>query len=142
MHCIHCVHFQEVDPNPDMGDVESMDDGAMSFVADLAGSIPGIDEAMSFAEVMRQVCRSMALHGCKLHGLCADLLKMLHCIVLFGAVATAAPSFDGGAYHCPVIIDFLPLFEYQSPLNPSTQPQHNLHTTSTQPQHNLHTTST
>lgn len=48
--------MQEVDPNPDMGDLESMDDGAMSFVADLAGSIPGIDEAMSFAEVMRQVC--------------------------------------------------------------------------------------
>ncbi len=49
---------QEVDPNPDLGDLESLDDNAMSFVADLAGSIPGIDEAMSFAEVMRQVCVS------------------------------------------------------------------------------------
>lgn len=45
----------EVDPTPDDKDLESLDEGAGSFLSDLAGSIPGIDEAMSFAEVMRQV---------------------------------------------------------------------------------------
>ncbi|DBB08627.1 TPA: ATPase arsa2 [Trebouxia sp. C0006] len=45
----------EVDPTPDDKDLESLDKGAGSFLSDLAGSIPGIDEAMSFAEVMRQV---------------------------------------------------------------------------------------
>ena len=44
-----------MDPTPDDKDLESLDEGAGSFLSDLAGSIPGIDEAMSFAEVMRQV---------------------------------------------------------------------------------------
>jgi len=46
----------EVDPNPDMSELETMeglDDGG--FLADLGSSIPGIDEAMSFAEVMKRV---------------------------------------------------------------------------------------
>eukprot|EP00884_Botryococcus_braunii_P002248 jgi/Botrbrau1/12023/Bobra.247_2s0027.1 len=46
----------EVDPKPDEGDLGLMEeDSPMGFMADLASSIPGIDEAMSFAEVMRQV---------------------------------------------------------------------------------------
>lgn len=46
--------LQEVDPNPENARLAAGDDEG-SFLADLAGSIPGIDEAMSFAEVMRQV---------------------------------------------------------------------------------------
>jgi arsenite-transporting ATPase len=46
---------QEVDPNPEMGDMEGAPEWAQdSFLTELAGSIPGIDEAMSFAEVMKQ----------------------------------------------------------------------------------------
>lgn len=56
----------EVDPTPDQEELEQIAGGigggggsesgsAASFLGDLASSIPGIDEAMSFAEVMRQV---------------------------------------------------------------------------------------
>lgn len=48
-----CGVLQEVDPKPDEGELEGLEGG--SFFSDIAGSIPGIDEAMSFAEVMRQV---------------------------------------------------------------------------------------
>ena len=44
-----------MDPTPeDLGDLAGPDGGA-GFLGDLASNIPGIDEAMSFAEVMRQV---------------------------------------------------------------------------------------
>jgi arsenite-transporting ATPase len=46
-----------VDPNPDLGEVEGLglEGGQGAFLADISSSIPGIDEAMSFAEVMKQV---------------------------------------------------------------------------------------
>ncbi|GAB4816275.1 hypothetical protein N2152v2_003321 [Parachlorella kessleri] len=44
----------EVDPTPDVGELGVLEE-AGSFLADISSSIPGIDEAMSFAEVMKQV---------------------------------------------------------------------------------------
>eukprot|EP00195_Chlamydomonas_chlamydogama_P006992 CAMPEP_0202891130 /NCGR_PEP_ID=MMETSP1392-20130828/1282_1 /ASSEMBLY_ACC=CAM_ASM_000868 /TAXON_ID=225041 /ORGANISM="Chlamydomonas chlamydogama, Strain SAG 11-48b" /LENGTH=362 /DNA_ID=CAMNT_0049574809 /DNA_START=217 /DNA_END=1305 /DNA_ORIENTATION=- len=49
------LYAMEVDPNPDLGELEQMEWAQDSFLTELAGSIPGIDEAMSFAEVMKQV---------------------------------------------------------------------------------------
>ncbi|PSC74813.1 anion-transporting ATPase [Micractinium conductrix] len=51
------LYAMEVDPNPDLSEVEGLglEDGGGSFLADISTSIPGIDEAMSFAEVMKQV---------------------------------------------------------------------------------------
>lgn len=49
------LHAMEVDPTPEEGELDGLDPTSNSFLTDLAGSIPGIDEAMSFAEVMRQV---------------------------------------------------------------------------------------
>jgi hypothetical protein len=43
-----------VDPTPDLSEVEGLEIGG-GFFADISTSIPGIDEAMSFAEVMKQV---------------------------------------------------------------------------------------
>lgn len=49
------LYAMEVDPTPDTSDLENMEWAQDSFLTELAGSIPGIDEAMSFAEVMKQV---------------------------------------------------------------------------------------
>jgi arsenite/tail-anchored protein-transporting ATPase len=66
------LYAMEVDPTLDPADLEALDaaaagfggggaggggagGGGGGFMAELAGSIPGIDEAMSFAEVMKQV---------------------------------------------------------------------------------------
>lgn len=45
--------MQEIDPTPEQTDLAELDSGP-NFLSDLTSSIPGIDEAMSFAEVMRQ----------------------------------------------------------------------------------------
>lgn len=50
-----CVD-QEVDPKAlEEGEAAALDESSMGFLGDIVSSIPGIDEAMSFAEVMRQV---------------------------------------------------------------------------------------
>lgn len=48
------LHAMEVDPNPQTSDLARLE-GAGGMLSDLAGAIPGIDEAMSFAEVLKQV---------------------------------------------------------------------------------------
>lgn len=45
----------EVDPNAKQHGLTALDDGSGGFLADITGAIPGIDEAMSFAEVLKQV---------------------------------------------------------------------------------------
>mmetsp|Transcript_41437 Transcript_41437/g.123801 ORF Transcript_41437/g.123801 Transcript_41437/m.123801 type:complete len:448 (-) Transcript_41437:225-1568(-) len=49
------LYAMEVDPSPETGEVEGLEWAQDGFLTELAGSIPGIDEAMSFAEVMKQV---------------------------------------------------------------------------------------
>ncbi|EFN59980.1 hypothetical protein CHLNCDRAFT_133103 [Chlorella variabilis] len=50
------LYAMEVDPTPDLSEVEGLGlEEQGGFLADISTSIPGIDEAMSFAEVMKQV---------------------------------------------------------------------------------------
>eukprot|EP00208_Stichococcus_sp_RCC1054_P000923 CAMPEP_0206139444 /NCGR_PEP_ID=MMETSP1473-20131121/6162_1 /ASSEMBLY_ACC=CAM_ASM_001109 /TAXON_ID=1461547 /ORGANISM="Stichococcus sp, Strain RCC1054" /LENGTH=345 /DNA_ID=CAMNT_0053533251 /DNA_START=152 /DNA_END=1186 /DNA_ORIENTATION=+ len=45
----------EVDPNPKQSELAALNETSGGMLADIAGAIPGIDEAMSFAEVLKQV---------------------------------------------------------------------------------------
>lgn len=45
------IFLQEVDPSVENDDLSS--DGPDNFVSELANAIPGIDEAMSFAEMLK-----------------------------------------------------------------------------------------
>eukprot|EP00879_Flechtneria_rotunda_P001969 GHRR01002143.1.p1 GENE.GHRR01002143.1~~GHRR01002143.1.p1 ORF type:complete len:357 (+),score=105.98 GHRR01002143.1:191-1261(+) len=49
------LYAMEVDPTPDTSNFEDMEWAQDGFLSELASSIPGIDEAMSFAEVIKQV---------------------------------------------------------------------------------------
>lgn len=53
----HCpgVVFQEVDPEADTSQLTALGDAAGGLLTELASALPGIDEAMSFAEVLKQV---------------------------------------------------------------------------------------
>jgi arsenite/tail-anchored protein-transporting ATPase len=50
-----CLCAQEVDPKPQKLELEGITDDEGGFLQDLMGAIPGIDEAMSFAEVMKLI---------------------------------------------------------------------------------------
>lgn len=45
--------FQEIDPKIEMDDSEFLDGASQSLMSDIISSVPGIDEAMSFAELLK-----------------------------------------------------------------------------------------
>ncbi len=56
------LYAMEVDPTPDLSELEGLEGGG-GFLADISTSIPGIDEAMSFAEVMKQASAGRRVPG-------------------------------------------------------------------------------
>jgi arsenite-transporting ATPase len=49
------LHAMEIDPSGTIQEFLDQNQGASNMMQDIAFSIPGVDEALSFAEVMRQV---------------------------------------------------------------------------------------
>jgi len=56
-----CSPPQEVDPTIEVPEDVSGDESARSMFQEITGAIPGIDEAMSFAEVMKYATLSLVL---------------------------------------------------------------------------------
>ena len=88
--------MQEVDPTPDDSSAEALDGSAGGFLNELASAIPGIDEAMSFAEVMKQVistlsrclCKALyAGHRCSAAS-CAQVQSMDYSCIIFDTAPT------------------------------------------------------
>lgn len=53
----------EIDPSIEIESGDVLDSGSAGMVAELASAIPGIDEAMAFAELMKSVAARMPLRG-------------------------------------------------------------------------------
>lgn len=49
------LHAMEIDPSIEVESGDVLDEGSAGILAELASSIPGIDEAMSFAAILQQV---------------------------------------------------------------------------------------
>eukprot|EP01006_Ploeotia_vitrea_P004406 TRINITY_DN114497_c0_g1_i1.p1 TRINITY_DN114497_c0_g1~~TRINITY_DN114497_c0_g1_i1.p1 ORF type:complete len:364 (-),score=185.73 TRINITY_DN114497_c0_g1_i1:323-1414(-) len=49
------LHAMEIDPTVELESSDALDSVSKTLISELASSIPGIDEAMSFAELMKQV---------------------------------------------------------------------------------------
>ena len=87
-----------MDPTPQGDELEGLDENSSSFLSDLTGSIPGIDEAMSFAEVMRQVLHSrFALYVTFQN--CVELPNDTTLVMLFHPCMIGACSFNMPSCH-------------------------------------------
>ena len=82
-----------MDPTPDLSEVEGLEEQG-GFLADISTSIPGIDEAMSFAEVMKQVGagRVCGLFCC---ARCGDA-AMWECDRLYNTAPSAMHEHESG----------------------------------------------
>jgi len=49
------LHAMEIDPTVELEPGDILDSSSQNMISELASSLPGIDEAMSFAELMKQV---------------------------------------------------------------------------------------
>jgi hypothetical protein len=99
---------QEVDPTPDLSEVEGLEGEQGGFLADISTSIPGIDEAMSFAEVMKQA-RSAAAgaaararsSACACVGRNFPALQSVLCQQLFTAAQIVGAAEGWSTSRCP-----------------------------------------
>ncbi|KAL2337386.1 hypothetical protein Fmac_011832 [Flemingia macrophylla] len=79
------LYAMEVDPTVEHDDVGASD-GMDSLVSELAGAIPGIDEAMSFAEMLKfAICPDGGLFGCHL---CQLVQTMDYSVIVFDTAPT------------------------------------------------------